>query len=440
MNQITLRRIGLALAGLVLAILAVLTAVRFYHARQLHQAAERFEHAVGPLDFAQYQTAPVAAADNAALPILQAADRLPRPPEGGTAEGALGPADLMVLNRRSAADWNEEDRQRVRALLADRQSELALLDQAAGRPGSSFDLDYAAGLKMEIPDLRAILWGADLLFARARLAWADGRPDAAAGSIEALDTISRALEREAPLIFQLVGQAVEVLEYRAIQEGLAAAALSADDLHRLRPLAEPRPRMDQLRRALGAEGTTVYHARPGSPEARELTGEPPWTRRFTYYWVGDGSIARVLDYFTQVADVFPALTYPQLADGRTAPPRPQGMPADLVVDVPRVGGSFKATAALGRVTRVALDLSLAGAADGALPAALPSAPDTARGHFAGNALTYRLADDGSATLTLPGADALWRQVKAGREGIEHEPPLFTWTLRVTPEGAAGSAG
>lgn len=426
MKRITFRRIGLTAAALLLLALATLTAARVHGSMVLDDAAARFEEAVGPLGFEAYRPEPVPDRENAALPILDALDRIEDRKEEEAWREEL--TALKLQNRRAIDEWSPEEAARGRELLASSPQVLALLHRAAGRSGSSFGLDYAAGPEMEIPKLLLALEAADLLFAEARLAWLDGRPEDAVRSVEALASLASALETEAPLIFQLVGQAVEVLQYRAIQDGLAVGGLPPEVLRPLRLSVRERGRSELLRRSLGAEGSMVYSIRRGGPLAEAFANSQSYYGRFQRSWQADGWVAGGLDYYSEIAEAFPSLIYAQMVEQDDLLRLPSQYRASLVPDLRSSLGTFLGTEALARLARLALDLALAGAESGALPEELPASPEAGPGPFTGIPPVYERSTGVSATLTIPGADGLWRGLRPGREGREHEAPLFRWRL------------
>jgi hypothetical protein len=426
MRRINLRRIGLAAAALVLVALAGLTAVRVHGSMTLDDAAARFEEAVGPLDFEAYRPPPVPDRENAALPILEAVERLEEGPGDDSWREEMGA--LKQSNRLAARDWSAGDVARARELVASRPGVLALLHRAAGRSGSSYRLDYAAGPEMEIPNLLLHLQAADLLFAEARLAWLDGRREDAVRSVEALAALRRALETEAPLIFQLIGQAVEVLQYRAIQDGLAVGGLGPEALRRLRATTEGTARSELLRRSVGAEGSMVYSVREGGPYAETFAQTQGYYGRLQHRWLADGWLGAGLDYYSSVAEAFPSVPYAEMLDHPALLRRPPTYRAPLVVDLRSSLGTFQGTEALARLARLALDLALAGAETGSLPEELPVTPEAGPGPFTGIPPVYERFMNGSATLSITGAEELWWSLKPGQVGRDQEAPPFTWRL------------
>ncbi len=416
-----LRRLGTAAAALVLVALVALTAVHLDGRRAVARASQRFTERIGPLDVAAYAPAPVPPADNAAAPLLEVVARMHRGPvEEGPA--VADPASwLRAQLGRVGAGWSAEESDRVRHLLSSRREILRLLHRGARRPAASFGLDYAAGSRMEIPPLLLILQAVDLLHAEAAIAWRDHRPEDAAVAVESLAAVSRALEAEAPLIFPLVGWAVEAKQATAIQDGLALGPLPGPVLRRLRASVAPRPRRTQLGRALGFEGSLLATW----PADAELSR---W-QRLTVRWLLLRSVARGLTYHVRLGSAWNDLVYRDLREHpeRLDPPR-RGAPApDLVPDLEPSLGSLAAAEDRARLARLALDVALAAARQGAFPPQLPDTPEAAPGRFTGTAPVYERAADGSARLSLPGADELWRRLRPRRRGRPPETP-FTWRL------------
>lgn len=441
MSYRTLRRIGLGAAAAALVGLAVLTAVRFQRSRQLEHAAERFEESVGPLEFETYAPEPVPDADNAALPILDALERLEEPVEG--IDWGEEIAWLRRRHREPAGAWSADEVRRARTLVDARPEALESLLAAAERSGSSFGLDYSEGLWLEYPNLLPVLEAGDLLFARARLARRDGRAGDGVRSVEALGALSRSLRSEPTIVFQLMGHAMEILQHRAIREGLAAGGYEPEHLRRLRAAVEAAPRAERFERVVALEAATVYTVRPGGPVSPNLWGGGPWIRsladavvgterwldRLEYRWLGHDAIAVALDYYRGVARAYPDLTYAEMLDRPDVmePPR-RGFESRFTVNLLRTAGVFKAGEGLARLARLSLDAALVGAGEGSLPAVLPSSVDAGAGPFTGEPPVYRRTEEGGAVLTIPGAAELWGRVGAsftrGVDGAE----LFEWRL------------
>lgn len=423
MTRIRSRRIGLASAALALVALVALTAFRVQGSMALDQAVERFEETVGPLDFEAYRPAPLPDGDNAAVPVLEAMERLEARSDDRWREEV---AELRARNRRAAAEWSPAEVAEARELLASLPEVLALLHRAALRAGSSYRLDYTAGPEMEIPSLLLTLQAADLLFTHARIAWLDREPDHAARSIEALAALGRTLETEAPLLFQLVGQGVEILQYRAIQDGLAIGGAGPDILRRLRTSIGERSRSDLLRRSLGAEGSMLYAALRGGPWPETFAraqSELGRSRR-----VGTRSVAAGLEYYLGVVEALPQLSYAEMLDRPDLLAPPPDDDTGLVVGLESSVATFQAAEALARLARLALDLALEGAETGSYPPRLPATPEAGPSPFTAEPPVYEVTVDGSARLAVPGGDELWHEAKPKPGPREEEAPLFLWRL------------
>jgi hypothetical protein len=441
-TRLALRRVGLALAVLLLLGPAAVTVMRIQRALELDRAAEGFEAAVGSLDPEAYAAAPVADEANAALPVLEAFDRIGGREHPPGWRGEVG--RLRQRNRTAAAAWTAEERAWARGLVAGSGGALEALGRASGRPAAAFGLDYSEGLEMEIPALVQAIAAGDLLFAQARLGWLEGRASGTTEAVEAvaaLFALSAALEAEAPLIFQLVGHHVEMLQYRAIQDALALGLRDPESLRRLRAATAERPRTELLERAVGFEAAALYLARPGGRYGRAIVSEERWPVRVHYRWLGHRSATRGLGYYQRIAQASSERPFAELVD-RQAFRAPRVGPASrLVTNLRDSVGTLKATESLRRLARIALEAAVVAAETGALPEAPPSVPEPGPDPFAGTAPVYEPRSDGGATLTLPGGDELWRGVRPGRARDADEAPLFTWLLApvsITVEGDGAS--
>lgn len=172
----------------------------------------------------------------------------------------------------------------------------------------------------------------------------------------------------------------------------------------------------------------VYSVREGGPYAEALAETQGCYGRLQHRWLSDGWTAAGLDYYSSVAEAFPAVPYAEMLDRPALLRRPPMYRAPVVVDLRSALGTFQATEALARLTRLALDAALTGAETGSLPEELPATPEAGPGPFTGVPPVYERSAGGSATLSTPGAEALWREVKAGHTAIETAAPLFTWRL------------
>lgn len=452
MKRVVLRRIGLVVASLVLLLLVVSTVLRLHGERLVHKAVMEFEQSVGPVEFVAYQPEDVSDADNAALPVIEGLEWVK---ERARDEGWGREAGLLGRqNRRSAGEWNTEEWSRARSLVDSSQELAEILQGAVGRSGSSFGLDYEAGPFLEVPSLLEALRMGNLLFARTRIAWEDGESEEAVRTIEALGALGRSLEGEPLLIFQLIGNSVELLQFRAIQEGLAPReagavnGLDREDLRRLRASSEERARAERFREVVGFEGATTYLTRPRGPAeggyvftgswldrlASILVDYPRWLDRYRHEWLGYRSVAGGLRYYAEIAGSFSSRSYQEML----AEPGLLDVPAHdrrtLVIELDRIVGRLKAAEALAWICRTSLDVAIVQAETGVLPEELPAGVGDGHGPFTGNPVRYERLEDGTATLVLPGAEGLWKKVGWGVADDRPGGPLFTWRLVAPSSG------
>lgn len=441
MRRVVLRAAGLVVAVSVLVAFGVLTFLRLDGARRLESAAAEIERVAGPVDPAAYQPPAVPASENAALPVLDAVGWLDAQSGEGWFRGEVG--RLALGNHSAPEDWTADDWLRARHVVDAAGGLFGIVDRAAGRPRSSFNLDYSAGPWMEIPNLLGTLQVGNLLFARARIAWRDDDLEEAVRSVEALGAVRHVLEREPPLIFQLVGSAVETLQYRAIQEGLAVAGwdrLGAERLRRLRQSAGSPVDGERFDQIMGAEGATLHMAVSGGAmnAGRESNGGGSplrWLRGFSHQIYAQRGAALGLGYYARIAGVYSDLTYAEMLERPELFVQPSFGGPSMVVGLEDSVGRLKGTEELGQLCRLALDLAMVGAQSGSLPEELPSGLDGGRGPFTGRAPLYRRSEDGSANLTMPGAEALWWDEVRSAVDLDDPPaPLFTWHLAPHPSG------
>ncbi len=438
MTRTTYRRFGLAVAAFVLVALPAYTLNRYHQAHQLTAAADRFQRTVGPLETAAYQPPAVPAEENA-VPLLETATERLR--SAGSA-AAIPPA----TRRKPIAAWTGQELSEVRDILASQETTLDLLYEAAARSRSSFDLPYEQGPEMPIPNLLMYLKAGDLLLAEGRVAAADGNREDAAHAIEALGALSRAIQNEPPLVFQVVGHAEARRQVRAIRANLAAGGGDRSDLERLRASLPPARFAESFRRAVGTEGAVLYWVRPSGPGAGEITGYLGKDSASAYDSPkGELYVARGLDSYVRVASVYAGSSYAALhrRAGFFAPPKPAPPLTDphlhLVTDFGPTLGEFKGTESMDRLARLALQLADEGLRTGHYPDSLAgleggSSPDP----LTGSPVVYRRLGDGSATLSVPGAEALWETVRP-RQHLPGEEDLFTWALPSLAPARSGAS-
>ncbi|MEE8526922.1 MAG: hypothetical protein V3T72_23555, partial [Thermoanaerobaculia bacterium] len=233
----------------------------------------------------------------------------------------------------------------------------------------------------------------------------EDRPQDAILAVRSLRSLARACERESPLIFQLVGLALERLYWEGTQvllgHGIGDAALFAE----LRePLAEADV-SEQFRRVMGFEASMARSA------------ELDYLRRLH-------DEAEVLRYFSHVADQYSRYSEAEWSGESSAPRKPVVMP-----EMRYAAQKFKAAEALRELAFVALDLYLESRRGGSFPADLSNYPGASNNAYTGEVLAYRVETDGSAGIGIPGAVELW---KARNAPHDEYPPRFSWRLPPPP--------
>ena len=299
---------------------------------------------------------------------------------------------------------------------------------------------------MSIPNLLTYLGAGDLLLAEARVAAADGNREDAVRAVGALGTVARAIQSEPPLVFQVVGHAEARRQYRAIRAFLAAGGEDRADLEHLRS-SLPAPRFaERFRRAVGTEGAVLYWARPSGPGAGEITAFLGKNSAPAYDSPkGEVYFAGGLDSYVRVASAYAGSSYAGLRRRAGFFAAPQAAPPladshlDLVTDFGTILGEFKATESVDRLARLALEIADQGLRTGSYPGSLDGLtrlPGEGPDPLTGDPIVYRRLPDGSANLSVPGAEALWQAIRP-RHRLPGEEDLFTWTL---PSPASSRTG
>lgn len=412
----------LVLALFVVVALAAPLVIRNRGEKASRAAADRFAAVVWPLEIAAHTLPAVPAEENAAH-WLQAA-----------AKAVVLTADDRLLLRhayfRRPQDPANENDVRAAALVEANNAALDLAHRMADLPRSSFELAYADLYGMEIPNLMEIRDTELLLSAEVRLRLDQGRPAEAIRALGAIRSAAAACQRESPLIFQLIGLAVERTAWRSAQEVVARGGATPEALTALRQPLLDTTLDEQLRRAIGAEALAVHLT-----DDRMLVHES--TFRVSSYlkpfarWIGPWVDAQVLDYYS---DFFAA------ADDTPVHPGFFASHTGLIVHLDDYPRRFHLQAAIRQLGEVAVALYGAARNSGRYPPTL-TAYDAASNPYTGEALDYRIEPDGSAVLSIPGALELWRsQQPPGRpRSAPVDEPWVLWQL--PPVGpAVESAG
>ena len=432
-----------ALAALVLLSAAVGKALGPW---ALERAKQRFARELGPLDRWTREDPVPAEADNAALALRRAVGAL-----------RLTEEDVRRLREVASSPEPPAEAEALRALLARHAEALAWLDEAAARPHSSFAARAAYfGGAPSAEDPSSLLRTARLSTALGRLALAEGDDAGLERALGHLGALAAVLRRERVLVTSFLAGAVErslyeLLWRRAARPGGAELFAAVDRLLRR---IESSP---GLRDALATEAA-LSAALLRSRAEQGL--DPPQTwgdrlRSLVSPWTAQHLEAELLDTYVDLAR---ALERPP-ADQPARLRRPVWLRA-LDVAFPWHGPRWLSSLLIPnlldslhkerrlecerRLARLAVDLRLAAARQGAYPDRLPEGPPVA---LSGERPLFVRTPDGGAELSLPGAEARIRQELAGLRLDERDAPSrqlaaqaarMTW--RLPPAGLNPVAG
>ncbi len=163
-------------------------------------------------------------AENAALPYHQAFELM------GTQEQWDQGWEKAWWRNTSNTEFDSQDAE-LRELLRRHTSTLALLRQAAAKPGCYFDRDYGRpSISMLLPELRRLRTGAWLLADDARCKAADGNLRGALENTSAMFSIAEHTAADPLLIMQLVAIAIDRIAAGTLESVLASGTATAEDL------------------------------------------------------------------------------------------------------------------------------------------------------------------------------------------------------------------
>jgi len=185
--------------------------------------------------------------------------------------------------------------------------------------------------------------------------------------------------------------------------------------------------MEAWRKTIGKMAADMEARMTAGTEEDYLGMQPGWSDRLHEWTFGDLDQAAYLQMWPG------ALSWarePYALRPPSPPTLPRIGPWRIIGDIQApnlwgIAGRGQATLAIREMTRLGLDIRKAGLEKGSYPsdlAAFPGAktPDP----FTGKPVFYSLRPDGSATLTVPDAEALYKKITEGKGVVVK----FTWTL------------
>lgn len=410
----TVRVVGVALV----VVLAGLLALRIYGNRRLAAAEREFVANVGPMGGNPYASPSVPDEANAAIYLRAGAEAVVLP--GG--DKALA-AEFTSLDRTG---WNAQQVTEIRRILAANAPALELLHRAAGMTRSSFGLVDPASvdedLKTKLPLLK-LLWAQRLLWLDAHLALRDGDMARLADDARAMSVMAAALERESPLIAELVGIAAEKILLGTVADAAASPHLEAATVAGLSEAL-----LDLDLRAAWRRSLAFEFKLPGASQVvrRELERKGGIVRSAIYLaapsyfdapsvaWMAHLLVAVDVPYGTRLAPL--------------AQQRPRSVFSPLAIRTPNLiqaVGRNQVILSERRLARLALALRRQALQTGTYPDSLAAFLEAgALDPFTGERLTYTLRPDGSAQLSVLGGVKLWERMQ---KNVGFAGP-FTWEL------------
>ncbi len=262
------RKRWLKIATVVLVLVAAHATVTAITAAHTGRSARAFVDRWGPLDPSAHRPPKVDDAANKARAVRAAADLmvLPGNPIGSNGMGfqdlATGPEQRL----------EKADEDAARKLIADNALAFTILDAAAGRAASDWELHYERGLEVDVPPLLRLMQLSKLNTAAGLLALQDGRVDDALLAVRRGTTIASSLGSEPILIVQLVRSAVEKYNLRLVSRILGRADLDRSRIDALQAaVLGADPRRD-IQLAMIVETKAFAAAFRGGADDSELAG------------------------------------------------------------------------------------------------------------------------------------------------------------------------
>lgn len=423
------------LGALVILVLAWVLFGRIYAVRRLDAAKEAFKKNIGPLELSAWASPSVPDEENAAIPIRSGAFGLVFSEADQELRGELtrNPTDTMTKEQLAG----------LRRILETNRTALEAIARGARLEQSNFGEE----LRLDVPRLDAngrplldalarsplvgVMNAARVLRAKARLERVEGDRDQMLATLQTVFGLARAVYQEPRTISQLIANAVE----RIGLGGVTAVALGDDttavELQRMQAMLLANDLRVSWKRVQAAETLMLWAGVERSLSASAADRQPsPWGRFWHAIW-GPVPEAVQLELCAELVGLF---DQPAAMRG-PAPEIPKGIarlrlhlvgfvsPFTATKEIFRSVslkdrlnqvGRLQATLSQRALVRLVLALRIQGLATGTYPEDLSGFPEAAAPDpFTGKLLTYERKGDGSAILTIPGGEELWKQVTDG---------------------------
>ncbi len=407
------------LALAVLAVLATVFYLRSRGQRELDDARREFTEKVGSLDLTAYASKPVPEEENGAVWLLAGVRAVvifqrERP-------------DLGSLAETPSSRWTQEQAEFAKRLLERNAPALTLLHRSLGKKACNLTDANSDGAGIGFQEVKA----ARLLAVDSRDALRQGDMNRFFARAEILGILTSAQEREVELIDLLIGSYAERLLLPVLQEAASVPSLRTSDVERLEGLVPTADLMKAMRRNAGYETAAMMDRISNGTEEQNLGVKFSLMERLAFWTTEDSDTARgILARMKQLESA--GLPYARRGAPLSAHPSSFFRYWGSESDDPwrwdsqgKTAGRLQATMALRQMTLLGLQVRKAGLEKGVYPADLSAFPGAKiPDPFSGQPVAYALNSDGSATLTVPGADVLWKRVTQGKGAAVS----FTWTL------------
>jgi hypothetical protein len=414
--------------ALVVAIAALLV-VRVYGRRRLAWAESEFAKKVGSRAPATSAPVSLSGAENAALVLGAGAEAVILPGNDRPRMGALAMQPL--------GHWTPEDRAELDRIVANNRPALELLHRAAGMTRSDFgplawDNDTR---ELRSPPLLKLITAQRLLLVDARMASLAHEPARLLADAGSMAVMAAGLERETPMVELQVGMACEKMFWTAVQDAVSNPSIDRESLTKLEAMLMNTDLRAAWRRS-NLRQQSVIQQHVAAVMSEPVTARVPKVSlygRFVEFAFGDIFRAQQLEIraaliaaVDQPLGLDPAWSRRGQQEPRTIFDMFDVFESVMFGPAPnRYVGRVQSTLSLRNLGRIALALRLQGLETGAYPDTLASVPGAMQPDpFAGKPPTYERRADGSARISVPDFEALWKRISDA--GPATQPS--TWEL------------
>jgi hypothetical protein len=415
-----MRRVGVALALLLVLALVASLAFALYGNWRTKRATERFEAVLGPPDLARFIRSEVPEADNAATWLAAGAGAIVL---SGDQREFMGPRE------RAGAPWSAGEIALASRIVEDNAPALELLRRAAACKASSYSLDYLQGPDIELPPILELLRAGSVLWIDARLALAAGDVSRLRTDLETLDRLADSLARESLLVTAIVAQAIDRYYLDLVHRLVIGGSEPQDLLADVEAVLAGRDRQADYLRSLAAEGSLLFSLPAVKVPVADGVRPPNWLTVQLYRLAGPLLTAALVDEFSAIGELV-AKPWPEVvatSQERLERGFPRSFAVTLYPNLIDSIGKLKAGESARQLALEAIRQRRALMTDGAYR---PAGEVPLIDPYSGRQVRAEHRSDGMLVLEAPGALELWRDSHSG--GGRIGDPHFTWELPATP--------